>query len=147
MINRFVNDELQKEVVIRNITWAVLLEDVHGNVEDQTEVEALLQRNAEDLGDTIFKESGFSEGYPDGFAVHAYATSKPTPMVNPFKNQDKVDALSTFLSIPSSEIQYWTDGSMTLSDSDMVEYYATKGIRKYDQKIGRQNKFNIYKRN
>lgn len=53
-------------------TWWVYLEDVHGDILDQTEVEAYTQVEAEELGDTVFKESDFSEGYPEGYAVKAY---------------------------------------------------------------------------
>lgn len=52
--------------------WTVYLEDVHGNVLDQTEVDAETSVEAQTLGDTIFKESEFPNGYPIGYAVVAY---------------------------------------------------------------------------
>jgi hypothetical protein len=58
-----------------NEKWAVYLEDIHGEVLDTTEVDAKSEAEAQELGDTVFKESneGYKkDGYPAGYAVVAY---------------------------------------------------------------------------
>ena len=55
------------------LTWTVYLENQFGDVLSQTEVEAATQKEAELLGDEVFRESEWSAGYPTGYSVVAYA--------------------------------------------------------------------------
>ncbi|OME55433.1 hypothetical protein BSK59_13220 [Paenibacillus odorifer] len=52
--------------------WLVYLENVDGDVLDITSVDALDQHEAKTLGDEIFKESEYSDGYPEGYEVVVY---------------------------------------------------------------------------
>lgn len=65
--------ELEHQIGLK--TWTVHLEDIHGEVLETTEVEAHTMQEAEELGDTVFKESDWSE-YPAGYKACAYADRK-----------------------------------------------------------------------
>jgi hypothetical protein len=58
---------------------------------------------------------------------------------------EKIDALCEVLGVSPYDLHLWSDNSITVRDNDRVEYYVTKGIRKYNEKIGRKNGYNIYK--
>jgi hypothetical protein len=57
----------------------------------------------------------------------------------------KLDILSSFLSINKEEIKVWSDNSLTIGLNESIEYYATKGKRKYDDLIGTKSGYRIYK--
>ena len=61
-----------------------------------------------------------------------------------FYDGDKLDALASYLSIPTEQIQVWSDNSLTVN-AGKDEYYVTKGKRKHGKKVGRVGKFNIYR--
>lgn len=59
---------------------------------------------------------------------------------------DKIDALCEHIGVDPDMLHIWSDNSITIGDNDRVEYYVTKGTRKYDELIGKQNGFNIYRK-
>jgi hypothetical protein len=58
----------------------------------------------------------------------------------------KLDILSSFLSINKEEIQVWSDNSLTIGLNESIEYYVTKGKRKYDKHIGSGLGYKIYRK-
>jgi hypothetical protein len=57
---------------------------------------------------------------------------------------EKLEALAKFLMIDLDSIQVWSDHSLTIGSADTIEYYVTKGKRKYGELLGRRNGFHIY---
>ncbi|GGG17872.1 hypothetical protein [Paenibacillus abyssi] len=61
-----------------------------------------------------------------------------------FYSKEKLNALQAYLKLESDrEMRVWSDNSITLSDDEKMEYYVTKGTRKYEERVGRKNGFNI----